>query len=191
MPAAPASLTGRSRKRARAFLFSSAFVALAAFVANRIELLDRTKARLSDAIYLDQVGVSRQLSLDDCGVAAMEMLIAHLTGRSERLDSLRQLTIARRRGISFAELSAFAETRGLRATGWQMSVEELRTHALPVIVQFPNHFLVLDSFSGAEEAILRDPSIGRIRMAVRDFERAWTGRVLFIGAGDTLSRSRP
>ena len=67
----------------------------------------------------------------------------------------------------------------------------LRASALPAIVQFPGHFVVVDSITTADSVILRDPAIGRIRMTVGVFERAWTGRVLLVREAAPIALTRP
>jgi len=161
----------------RAAIIGFGFVIIGASLVPN-EPTSRAKAWIAHAEYLDQVGVRRQLASADCGVAAMEMVLEKLSGRYERFDSLRKVTIARRDGVSFAELRAFAAERGFRALGWHMRRNDLYAARLPAIVQFPDHFVVLDSISHSGEVILRDPAIGRVRMTAHAFDRAWTGRIL-------------
>jgi ABC-type bacteriocin/lantibiotic exporter with double-glycine peptidase domain len=139
------------------------------------------------ATYVDQGDVVRQHSAFDCGIAALAMILAHYQRGEHSLDSLRELTQRRQRGLSFAELQRAAAAYFLSARGWIVPAGQLRAIATPAIVHFPDHYVVLDSIRHGW-AYLRDPAIGRVRMTLGMLARRSTGRVLVFSVNSTLAR---
>jgi ABC-type bacteriocin/lantibiotic exporter with double-glycine peptidase domain len=128
--------------------------------------------------YLDDVDVIHHRSRNDCGVAALEMVLRRF-GRDETdLNSLRILAQRRPSGLSLGDLEDKALALGLESHAWLMTAADLGTAPLPAVVHFPGHFLVLDSLGRGGWVYLRDPSNGRIRMTAVSFRRHWSGRIL-------------
>ena len=182
-------MTRRVRRVAIALLAAGAIES----VALRSWILPRVLAFSHGATYLDQGNVVRQRTHLDCGVAALAMILAHHSRgenstygarREYALESLRELTQRRQRGLSFAELQNAAAAYALSAQGWILPASRLRTIAMPAIVHFPNHYVVLDSIR-QRSAYLRDPAIGRVRMTLAMLARRSTGRVLVFCVNST------
>lgn len=120
----------------------------------------------------------RQQGADDCGVAVLEMVLFHTPGVKASLDSAREVVQARRRGLSFAEMRSIIDGHGARARGLHMPLSRLSRSPMPIIAQWPDHFVVVDLVDGAGELTIRDPAFGRMRMSETAFSALWTGRVL-------------
>lgn len=155
-----------------------AAAALLGILISEAEAWPRIGALLRNAKYLDQQGVVRQQNADDCGVAVLEMVLSNAPGLKATLDSARALVQARRRGLSFAEMRAIVNAHGGRARGMQMSLSALSRIPMPIIAQWPDHFVVVDLVDGSGQLTLRDPAFGRMRMTETAFSVLWTGRVL-------------
>jgi ATP-binding cassette subfamily B protein RaxB len=85
------------------------------------------------------------------------------------------------RGSTMLSLQEMAELKGLTATGWRLSVEELASRPLPALLfVHRDHFVVADSVCGGQ-VFLRDPAIGRIRMPERKLMHIWNGETLLFG----------
>ena len=72
------------------------------------------------------------------------------------------------------------ESHGLRAEGLRLTVSELSEIKMPsILFVSQSHFVVADSICG-EAIYLRDPAIGRVRLAIRALGRMWKGEALVI-----------
>jgi ABC-type bacteriocin/lantibiotic exporter with double-glycine peptidase domain len=162
-------------------LIVSSFVAIIvlASLPPRVEAAARTRAWLSDADYLGASGVRFQQASTDCGVAALEMLLAVPTAKAARLTSWRALA-ARRDGLTFLDLQLAARAMGVETRGYRTDLAGLQRMPLPAIVHLPDHFVVVDRVSASHVVELRDPSIGRLRMTGDVFREQWTGEVLVV-----------
>jgi ABC-type bacteriocin/lantibiotic exporter with double-glycine peptidase domain len=145
-------------------------------------LWPRLGALIHHAHYIDQQRVVRQRGAQDCGVAVLEMVLPGTAALGVSLDSLRSVLQVRRRGLSFAELRTIVEGQGGHAAGWQLQFSALSGMAMPLIAQWPDHFVVVDSVTTSGEVIVRDPAFGRMRMSRGAFLGIWTGRVLEVFA---------
>jgi ABC-type bacteriocin/lantibiotic exporter with double-glycine peptidase domain len=150
----------------------------------------RTIVWLLGAEYLGRDGVTIQQSEDDCGIAALQMIMEGRGIPGAVLDSARAEVIRRGEGTSFWELKQLAEAQGIRADGWRMGAQRLARSPLPAIVDLTDHFTVVERVLPDGRVELRDPSLGRIRMSAEDFHDNWTGNVLIFPAGSS-SRTPP
>ena len=144
-----------------------------------MEASARTRAWLSDADYLGASGVRFQQASFDCGVAALEMLVAVPAVEAARVASLRALA-ARKGSLTFLDLQLAAHAMGVETRGYRTDLAGLQKLPLPAIVHLPDHFVVVDRVSDSQMIELRDPSIGRLRMRGDVFQEQWTGEVLVV-----------
>lgn len=139
-----------------------------------------TRAWLSDADYLDAAGVRFQRTGNDCGVAALEMMLPLAPARMAPLASWRTLAARRDSGLTLLELSRAARTLGVETVGVRATLEQLRHLPLPAIVHFDDHYVVVDVVAAERGVWLRDPAIGRLHMTPDAFRLAWTGEALVV-----------
>lgn len=193
---APAVSSSRraSPSHMKAGFRAASLVALTLLIVARAWPADWTSrlvARLSGEIYLDEVDVVRQATRYDCGVAALIMLISGHGGRLGVATDL--VMLSRRQGeLSFNDLVRAARVAGHPVRGVATSFARLGDLPMPILVHFPGHFLVLDSLRD-HAAYLRDPAVGRVRMADYAFRRRWSGHAI-IWANDVAgawARQKP
>ena len=132
-------------------------------------------------VYLGGDGVTRQDKSNNCGPAALKMILdAH--GRKVPLRGLENGGHASAGGWSMQSLKEIAERHGLRAEGWKLGWETLCKSQMPAILFVENrHFVVVDGMDTAGFFFVRDPSIGRMKIHRRALGKIWTGEALLFG----------
>ena len=76
-------------------------------------------------------------------------------------------------------LKELAGREGLRAEGWRLSLKELLRARLPAILFInENHFVVVDSVSESGDVFMRDPALGKLKMAGAMLLKVWSGETL-------------
>jgi uncharacterized protein len=158
----------------------------------------------------DQNVVKQQLDYS-CGAAALATLMTYYFGdeTSER-EMLKLLTaqlpkdeleLKEKRGFSLLDLKKVSQTKGYRAAGFKLTIEQLKQLAAPVLVFVEprgyKHFAVLRGIDRGR-VFLADPSRGNLRMSISRFLREWHGIIFVLGqAGKeelttySLALSRP
>lgn len=135
-------------------------------------------ARLKGAEYLGSEGVVFQAGRMNCGPTALKMVLDAF-GIPSTLAEIEQKAGLTDRGTSMLTLKMVAESKGLRAEGWKYALEDFKAAPMPAIVfTHGNHFAVVDSLSKDGSVFLRDPAIGRLKMAKRKFLKVWNGETL-------------
>ena len=157
---------------------------MAAFAfAMKVRITDPTTsyefgARQLGGTYLGTDGVVMQDKSNNCGPAALKMVLER-HGKVISLRELEKSVSAREGGWSMKALTEIAEQQGIRATGWMLSVEDLRGRPLPAILFVENrHFVVVDSVDGGGFCFVRDPALGRLKLHRKALNKIWTGKAL-------------
>jgi ABC-type bacteriocin/lantibiotic exporter with double-glycine peptidase domain len=144
---------------------------------------------LGDSQCLGREGVFFQQSHDDCGGAALKMILAHF-GMSVEYGPLMQRLHAGPDGTTMLSLKQLAESEGLRCEGWRLTPQDLAQIPLPaVLLLCRHHFVVISSASSHGGIQILDPVRGRLRISVRKLLSIWKGETLLFcrpdaGAGN-------
>jgi hypothetical protein len=141
------------------------------------EPVARTLVFLYGADWLGRQGVAIQQGDSDCGIAALQMALAARGVMPASLDSARAAAL-HDHGTSLLQLKRLAEARGIRAEGWHLDLRALAHSPLPAVVHLGDHFAVVDHVEMDGRVVMRDPSLGRIRLSAEDFRDLWTGDAL-------------
>ena len=149
--------------------------ALAAFPT--AEPVARTVVWLYGAEWLGRDGVAIQSGSSDCGIAALQMVLAAHGVMPASLDAARAAAL-HDDGTSLLQLQRLAEARGVHAEGWRLDLRGLAHSPLPAVVHLGDHFAVVDRVLRDGRVVMRDPSLGRIRLSAEDFRDVWTGDAL-------------
>ncbi len=130
-----------------------------------------------------------QRDLSDCGAAALQMILHHHGITDSTLEELDAATSSGPKGSTFLALKRAAESRGLSSLAFRVPTEGLSNVPTPAIAHVHgDHFVVIRSI--ANDVIVDDPSLGRLRMSRATFLRAWDGIVLtFSAEAHSLSES--
>jgi predicted double-glycine peptidase len=130
-------------------------------------------------------GVVRQRFDFSCGSAALATLLRYHYGYNVREDNAfrgmwnrgDQAQI-RRLGFSLFDMKAWLASRGLRADGYKVSLEEIENARLPGIalisVRNYRHFVVIKGVRG-KEVLVGDPSTGLSVIPRKEFLGIWNG----------------
>lgn len=185
----PDRFAGRRRRLAAASLLIAAGLATVAVRAVR-----PTVDRLVWAAALDPSAPAhgelvRQQKRTDCGPAALKMVLDHWGVGDTTLAELEAATGTGPNGTSMLAIKRAAELRGVTSQGLHVPVHRLHEIPLPAIAHVHgDHFVVIRS--AGHELVIDDPSIGRLRMSPREFDRSWDGIVLtFTGGPSPIPRT--
>jgi uncharacterized protein len=141
----------------------------------------------------DQYIVKQQLDYS-CGAAALATLLTYYfgdeTSERELLELLTanlpqdELKLKEKQGFSLLDLKKVAQTKGYRAAGFKLTIEQLQQLAAPVLVfvepQDYKHFAILRGMDRGR-VFLADPSRGNLRMSISRFLREWHGIIFVLG----------
>lgn len=184
----PTSMARRRRLAAAGLLLATGLVAVA------VRAVGPSLDRLAWAASIDPSApaageVVRQQGRSDCGPAALKMILDHHGITGTTLAELEVATGTGPDGTSMLALKRTAERRGLASQGLRLPVERLEGILMPAIAHVHgDHFVVIRS--AGEDLVIDDPSLGRLRMSARTFERSWDGVLLaFTGGPPTISRT--
>ncbi|MCW2577553.1 MAG: lantibiotic transporter permease/ATP-binding protein [Modestobacter sp.] len=130
----------------------------------------------------------RQMEAADCGAACLAMVLAYF-GRRVPLDELRDTTSTNRDGVDAFTLTQAARSHGLSARGVAADIEELGDLPPGSILHWEfNHFLVFERVRRKEVHVV-DPALGRRRLSLQAFRRAYTGIAIVFAPGDDFQRT--
>ncbi len=155
------------------------------FGVERSEPVDGTMFRPTDwkslkGEYLGSEGVIYQTKKNNCGVAAVKMVL-EMNGVPASFTEVESELPLTAEGATMLTLQTVLRQYGLESEGWRIDVEELPNRRFPMILfVHGDHFVVADSVDGQtrEEVFLRDPSSGRWRVPRSTLRKIWKGETL-------------
>ncbi len=123
-----------------------------------------------------------QMHASECGAACLGSVLAYF-GRWVPLGELREKCEVSRDGSSAASIMRAARNFGVECRGLSVRAEQLKKLDLPLIIfwQF-SHFVVLEGYSSSNFH-LNDPSTGRRRISVEEFNKGYSGIALRFECG--------
>ncbi|MDR0963965.1 MAG: NHLP family bacteriocin export ABC transporter peptidase/permease/ATPase subunit [Clostridium sp.] len=135
-----------------------------------------------------QTPVIMQMEALECGAACLAMILAH-HGRFVPLAQLRSDCGVSRDGSKAQNILRAARAYGLTAKGMRLEPEEvLERNSFPCIVHWDfNHFVVVTGLN-AKYAFIHDPGKGEIKILREEFERSYTGVVLFLDPNEDFEK---
>jgi len=134
-----------------------------------------------------------------CGAAALATLLRYAYGM--QVDEQTVLAgmlvksnplVVQKQGFSLLDLKNYVQQLGMRARGYRVSEQRLRSLRVPAIVLVDikgyKHFVVLKRVLG-DRVYLADPALGNKIMSLEKFKEAWPSRALFIVIGSGFRRN--
>ena len=114
---------------------------------------------------------------NNCGPVALKMIFDHYEIPSTLIEIETRVKI-NDMGTSMFALKEMAESKGLHAEGWRLTVTDLFKVNFPVIF-FVNgdHFIVADSVL-RDTIFVRDPTFGKIGLQKSKLSEKWNGETL-------------
>ncbi len=133
-----------------------------------------------EVVFLGTEGVILQNRRNDCGLAALAMVLRH-NGIEASMEEIEDRAGLSHRGASMLRLKDIAAQFNLCASGWRIEYDDLNHVKLPAILFVGDrHFVVVDSVDERMAACIRDPAVGRLRIPRRILEQKWKGEVLLL-----------
>ncbi|MDO5112610.1 MAG: NHLP family bacteriocin export ABC transporter peptidase/permease/ATPase subunit [Clostridia bacterium] len=135
-----------------------------------------------------KVPVVMQMEALECGAACLTMVLAY-HGKWLPLEQVRADCGVSRDGSSAKNVLRAARSYGMKADGYRLDVEDVRSHAVfPCIIHWNfNHFVVLNGFHKGK-AILNDPARGVVQVTMEEFDKAFTGVCLMFSPTEGFER---
>ena len=128
-----------------------------------------------------------QTHVTECAAACLGSVLGYF-GRWVPLSQLRIKCEVSRDGSTAAGIVRAAKHYGLKCTGWQGDISQLKTLPLPFILFWEyNHFLILEGFD-EKWFYLNDPALGRRKLSTEEFLRGYSGVALYFRVDSTFKR---
>lgn len=128
-----------------------------------------------------------QVDAAECGAAALGIILGH-HGCWITLEELRVACNVSRDGSSALAILRAARAFGLEAQAERLEPADLRLRELPAIIHWGmNHFLVVERVEQGR-VWLNDPATGPRQVSTAEFDRMFTGIVLFMRPGPAFRR---
>ncbi len=135
-----------------------------------------------------KVPVVMQMEALECGAACLTMILAYY-GKWLPLEQVRSDCGVSRDGSSAKNVLMAARSYGMKANGYKLEPEEVRTQVpFPCIIHWNfNHFVVLCGFK-KNKAVINDPARGVVEVSMADFDRSFTGVCLCFETGEDFEK---
>ena len=135
-----------------------------------------------------KVPIVMQLEAVECGAACLSMILAYY-GRWIPLEQLRIDCGVSRNGTNAKNMALTAEKYGLEIEAFSSEPGELEKNGqFPCIIHWEmNHFVVLEGFT-KRHALITDPGKGRIKVTKEEFDRCFTGVVMYFTPGKNFKK---
>ncbi len=133
---------------------------------------------------VDTDGVVRQEFRNDCGPAALKMVLEHF-GIEVSLEECRREAGLSSRGTSMLRLAEIARRRGVDARGVRFDPGRLRGVPTPLLAYLRmGHFVVLERIDPRTRSLfVKDPALGLLRFSPEEFAAVWRGEALVFRPG--------
>jgi uncharacterized protein len=139
--------------------------------------------------------VVRQAYDFSCGSAALATLLTYHYGRPLAEDVVLKAMFEvgnqekiRKEGFSLLDMKKYLESIGLKAEGYEVSLDQIAEVGIPGIVLIKTkdylHFVVLKGIRG-DEVLIGDPAQGAKFMSREKFAEIWVNKIFFIIVGNT------
>lgn len=136
--------------------------------------------------FLGSAGVVLQEYRNDCGPAALKMILRHY-GVEISLEECRAEADLSPRGTSMLDLAKIARRHGVQVQGRRFDPTDLRDVPLPLLAYLRlRHFVVIERVDPRTGRILvKDPALGLLRFTRKELAAIWAGEALvFHGSGE-------
>ncbi len=136
-----------------------------------------------------QIPFIQQLTATECGAACLGMVLA-LHGKNVPLDKIRETTGVDRNGTTAQSIIDAARWYGMRGRGVAVEIDQLEYLDPGTILHWEfRHFVVFDRLRKDGVEVV-DPALGRRRVPMEEFRRAFTGVALLFEPGDDFEPNK-
>ena len=167
----------------RAFLIAGAVMVALLFVAAfSLRLRPSGPAAIASSMGAEFLGTERvtfQSAMNDCGPAALTMLLNDRGAAVTEEELLSVMTLSEH-GATMQQMADAAQRYGVMLTGWSLNADDLPSSQFPMILLLRRpHYIVADSVRD-DMVFIRDPSVGRMRIAMAVLKKVWEGNALVL-----------
>jgi len=142
------------------------------------ETVKRARAWMMGARFIADNEVALQKHANDCGPAALQMILAG-HGIECGLADLTSTLHLTSRGTSMQNLRLASAGLGVPAKSWSVRPKDLPHVPLPAIAFIrQRHFIVIRKFIAPGVLEVDDPALGRLHWPLGAFQRVWSGETL-------------
>ena len=133
------------------------------------------------------IPVIMQMEATECGAASLAMVLAYY-GLRLPLEQVREDCGISRDGARLSYIAKAAIRHGMEVHIYKYGIASLREKVeFPAIIHWNyNHFVVLQGFD-KKCALLNDPSRGRVRVSMEEFDASYTGVVLCLKPAESFA----
>jgi ABC-type bacteriocin/lantibiotic exporter with double-glycine peptidase domain len=125
-----------------------------------------------------ELGVVRQRTAYDCGVAAMAMILG-ANGIEVEYEELWSALGTAADGTTMKAMKDVAERRGLECAGILVVSRDATAVTVPAVLLLNRrHFVVFDGCDTSGDCMVRDPALGLLRVPRARLESEWGGETL-------------
>lgn len=118
--------------------------------------------------------IVHQSKRNTCGPAALAMLLTSMGRPTSEAELEREMSPGPD-GVTLTSIVTTAASRGVRLEAWRVRPDTLGFLRTPAILWIDgDHFVVFDSLTSAG-AYVRDPSAGRLIVAIEGLRKRWDG----------------
>ncbi len=170
-------MTNRKRCIGIAIVVFAAVIVNSSWIIRLPSLKEHPSDFYAEGEYQGEEGVHMQTRYNNCGPASLQMIFDHYK-ISSSLDEIERSVRVTGNGATMLSLKQMAEFKGLRAEGWRLTLNDFLNTSFPLLLFVHNdHFVVADSISN-NMVFLRDPAIGKVRIAATNLPKIWGGEAL-------------
>ncbi len=140
-------------------------------------LLNRIYVQLYGGRFIDTQNVIFQEEENDCGIAALAMILKHfdITKETKYLRKKARLSDI---GMTMAMCAEIAKKEGLKVKALYADWGILSICSPPLLTLVKNsHYVIIDKVD-SNRIIVRDPAVGRVIYPKTTWEKIWNGRIL-------------
>lgn len=134
-------------------------------------------------LFSRRVPVVLQMTMDECGLACLAMILGHHGRRMNLAECHTATGLTGHGGTTARQILAAARRLGMRARPLRLDPDKLDQLPLPLIAHWNfNHFVVIERLR-RQGADIVDPALGRRRVSQEELDRSFTGIVLVMEPG--------
>jgi ABC-type bacteriocin/lantibiotic exporter with double-glycine peptidase domain len=141
-------------------------------------MIKKVRAWMMGARFIADEGMVLQQHHNDCGPAALKMILAG-HGIECRLSDLTPNLHLTPQGTSMRNLRLVSTKMGVPAKSWAVHPKDLARVPLPAIAFIHrHHFVVIRKFVTSKILEVDDPALGRLHWPLGNFQKVWSGETL-------------
>ncbi len=163
------------RKSILSILLLFLVLVLGIYIGVRLTTLKKSDGQIEETALVEKPSPDMM-----CGPIALTRVCTEL-GVEATVEEIAKLAGTDETGTSMYGLFHAAQSKGLRAVGMLLNLQELKEIAKPIIVHFKSgHFVAVEKIENDQVTITDQKGLNRT-LHLKQFKRKWDGYVLIVG----------